>query len=107
MTGSEIAQAVLLSVGVAATMLCCLGILVMRDAYDRLHFLSGIGTLGPVAIVAAVIVEEGLSSGGLKALVVLVALAFTGPVMTHAIARAARIRERGDTRSRPEERTSR
>jgi multicomponent Na+:H+ antiporter subunit G len=107
MTGSEIAQSVLLTLGVATTLLCCFGILVMRDAYDRLHFLSGIGTLGPVAIVAAVIVEEGLSSGGLKALVVLATLLITGPVMTHAIARAARIRERGHTRARPEEQASR
>ena len=106
MTGRMIAEVVLLSVGVAATLLCCLGIVVMRDTYDRLHFLSGIGTLGPVAIAAAVIVEEGLSSAGLKAVVVLAALVFTGPVLTHAIARAARIRERATSRSR-EERSSR
>jgi multicomponent Na+:H+ antiporter subunit G len=107
MTGPEIAELVLLSVGVVATLVCCLGIVVMRDTYDRLHFLSGIGTLGPVAIVAAVIVEEGLSAGGLKALVVLAALVFSGPVLTHAIARAARIREGGAPRTGTGDRTSR
>jgi multicomponent Na+:H+ antiporter subunit G len=100
LTGPEVAEAVLLSIGIVATLICCVGIVVMRDTYDRLHFLSGIGTVGPAAIVAAVIVEEGLSSGGLKALVVLAALLFTGPVLTHAIARAARIRERGHPRAK-------
>jgi monovalent cation/proton antiporter MnhG/PhaG subunit len=105
MTGSEVAEAVLLAIGTAATLVCCLGMLMMRNPYDRLHYLSAIGTVGPAAIVAAVLVEEGLSSGGLKALVVLAAVVVTGPVLTHAIARAARIRQHGHADSRPEERT--
>lgn len=93
MTGQEIAAAILLGFGVVASLLSCLGILVMRSAYDRLHYLAALGTVGPVAVVAAVLLQEGLSSGGLKALIVLAVLLVTGPVLTHATARAARIRE--------------
>jgi monovalent cation/proton antiporter MnhG/PhaG subunit len=75
----------------------------MRSTYDRLHYASAIGTVGPVAILAAVIVREGLSSGALKALVAVAAVAFAGPVLTHAIARAARIREGGDPERLPAE----
>jgi multicomponent Na+:H+ antiporter subunit G len=92
-TGGEIAAAILLGIGVVASLLSCLGILVMRSAYDRLHYLAALGTVGPVAVVAAVLVEEGFSSGGLKALIVLAVILVTGPVLTHATARAARIRE--------------
>jgi multicomponent Na+:H+ antiporter subunit G len=93
LTAQSIAAAILLGIGVVACLISCLGILAMRTAYDRLHYLAALGTVGPVAVVAAVVVEEGLSSGGLKALVVLAVILVTGPVLTHAIARAARIRE--------------
>jgi multicomponent Na+:H+ antiporter subunit G len=101
----ESVEAVLLVFGVATSLLCCLGIGIMRSAYDRLHFLSAMGTVGATAVVAGVLVEEGLSSGGLKAIIVLLALLVTGPVLTHAIARAAYIRERGRPARRPQGRT--
>lgn len=103
MTGKEIAVAILLAVGVGATLICCAGILVMRSTYDRLHYASAIGTVGPLAVLVAVGVEEGLSSGLLKALVAVGAVAVTGPVLTHAIARAARILEGGDPNRLPSE----
>jgi multicomponent Na+:H+ antiporter subunit G len=103
MSGTELAQAILLAVGVVATLVCCLGLLVMRSTYDRLHYASAIGTVGPSLILAAVVVEEGLSSGTLKALVAVMAVGVTGPVLTHAIARAARIRDGGDPNRLPSE----
>jgi monovalent cation/proton antiporter MnhG/PhaG subunit len=103
-TGREVAEAVALLIGAAAILLCCLGVGVARNVYDRLHFLSALGTVGAAAVVAAVVVKEGLSSAGLKAVVVLVATLVTGPVLTHAIARAARIREGGHPGRAPSER---
>jgi multicomponent Na+:H+ antiporter subunit G len=97
MTGSEIAVGILLTIGVAVTLCCCLGMVAVRSAFDRLHFLSAMGTIGPATIVAAVLVEAQLSAAGLKALVVLVATIVTGPVLTHAVARAANLRRSGRT----------
>jgi monovalent cation/proton antiporter MnhG/PhaG subunit len=84
---------VLLGLGVAAIVLSTLGVLVMRDALDRLHFTAPAATLAPVCFAAAVLVEEPLSSAGIKAVLVALVIVATTPVLSHATARAARIRQ--------------
>jgi multisubunit Na+/H+ antiporter MnhG subunit len=78
---------VLLTVGVVAELACCLGVLVMRSAADRLHFTSAGYTVGPFFIVAALIVREGLGSFGLDAIAVVLILFLPGPILVHATAR--------------------
>jgi multicomponent Na+:H+ antiporter subunit G len=86
---------VLLGLGVASIGLSTLGVLVMRDALDRLHFTAPAATLAPVCFAAAVLVEEPLSSAAVKAVLVALVIVVTTPVLSHATARAARIREEG------------
>jgi monovalent cation/proton antiporter MnhG/PhaG subunit len=86
---------VLLGVGVASVLISCLGVLVMREALDRLHYTAPASTVAPVLIAVAVLVEEPLSSAGIKAVMVAVLIVVTTPALTHATARAARIREHG------------
>ena len=95
MSAAEAAVAALLVLGVAATWLSCLGVLLMGDPYDRLHYTAPASALAPVLIAAAVVVEEGLSAAGVKALLIALVLVGTSPVLGHATARAARIREHG------------
>jgi monovalent cation/proton antiporter MnhG/PhaG subunit len=95
--------AVLLGFGVASVLLSCLGVLVMRDALDRLHFTAPAATIAPVLLAVAVLVEEPLSSAGLKAVLVALLLVITTPVLSHATARAVRIREHGRWRMLPHE----
>jgi multicomponent Na+:H+ antiporter subunit G len=95
LSAAGLAVAALLALGVAVTWLSCLGVLVMRDPYDRLHYTAPASALAPVLIAAAVVVEEGLSAAGIKALLVALVLVGTNPVLGHATARAARIREYG------------
>jgi multicomponent Na+:H+ antiporter subunit G len=90
--------AALLVVGVGVTLVSCVGVLVMRDAYDRLHFTAPATTVAPLAIAAAIVLEESFSAAGIKALLVALVLLVTNPVLTHATARAARIREFGEWR---------
>jgi monovalent cation/proton antiporter MnhG/PhaG subunit len=90
-----VAVAVLLIVGVGVELACCLGVLVMRDAYDKLHYTAPATTVGSLAIALAVVVEESLSQAGIKALLVFGALLVANPVLTHATARAARVRQYG------------
>ena len=49
------------------------------------------------------LVEEPLSSAGIKAVLVALTMVATGPVLIHATSRAARIRERGRWVVLPEE----
>ena len=103
MTIQEIGTAILLIAGVGILLICCVGIWVSRDTYDQLHFAGPAASVAPVAIAGAVILEESLSQAGVKALLVAAVIGLTGPVLTHATGRAARIREHGHFVALPEE----
>jgi len=65
----------------------------MRHALDRLHFTAPAATFAPVCFAAAVLVEEPLSAAGVKSVLVALIILLTTPVLSHATARAARIRK--------------
>ena len=101
MSARQVAVAALLTLGVGVELVCCVGVLVVRDAYDKLHYTAPATTVGSLAIAAAVVVSESLSQAGIKALLVFLALLVTNPVLTHATARAARVRQLGTWRQGP------
>ena len=94
MSITSIAVVVLLVVGVAVELACCLGVLVMDVAYDKLHYLGPAAIVGPLAVAAAVVVRESLSQAGIKALLTAGLLIVASPVLAHATARALYIRQR-------------
>lgn len=77
----------------------------MRNAFDRLHYASAAGTLGPVLIGLAVVLHRKLDSGGIETLVTVLLLFLAGPAVTIATARAARRIDYGGTTPLPEERS--
>ena len=84
----------LLVLGVGIQLVCALGLLVFRGPFERLHLQGPSGGLGALAIAVAVALDTPLKEGGVKALLVGGVLLVTGPVLTHAISRAAMLRER-------------
>jgi multicomponent Na+:H+ antiporter subunit G len=80
-------SAALVVAGVLALAFSCLGVLVGRGALARLHYASA-SILGAVLVAAAVLVRDGASLIGVKAVLVAAFLAATGPVLSHATARA-------------------
>jgi multisubunit Na+/H+ antiporter MnhG subunit len=78
---------VLVGAGVTVQAFACLGVLLMRDALDRLHYV-GVSTVGIACLCAAVVVAEGPSLIGLKAVLTAAFLLVTGPVLAHVTARA-------------------
>lgn len=102
----EVVVVVLLAGGVALELACCLGVLVMRGPYDRLHY-AGAASFGAVLLAVAVVAQEGFSLVGNKALLLAAFLLVSSPVLVHATGRAARIRERGDLRVAPSEEVER
>jgi monovalent cation/proton antiporter MnhG/PhaG subunit len=92
---TEVIVAVLLALGVASVLLSCAGLVAMRTPLDRLHFAAPASTIAPVLIAAAVLVEEPLSPAGIKAVIVALLIAVTTPVLSHATARAERVRRHG------------
>ena len=85
----------LLVVGVAVEIFCSVGVLVMRSAYARLHYAAPAG-LGALLLAIAILLREGFSLIGDKALLIAVFVILSAPVLSHVTARAARIRELGD-----------
>jgi monovalent cation/proton antiporter MnhG/PhaG subunit len=84
----------LVSFGVLVELGCCVGVFVMRDAYDKLHYTGPAAIVGPVAFAGAILVQEGVSQAGIKAVLVAVLLIVANPVLTHATGRALYIRQR-------------
>lgn len=89
----DVAVTLLLFAGVALQLFCCVGVLVMRGALERLHF-AGATTLGVLLIGAAVVVRDSFSLIGSRAILVGVFTLVGSPVLTHATARALHERAR-------------
>jgi multisubunit Na+/H+ antiporter MnhG subunit len=93
---------VLLIAGVGVEAVCCLGLVVLRDALDRLHCASAVG-FGAALVAAAVVVQDSFSLIGNKAAALGLAILLANPLVIHATARTARMRTVGDWRLRPHE----
>jgi monovalent cation/proton antiporter MnhG/PhaG subunit len=94
---SHVIATVLLALGVLLELFAVLGIVVMRDAFDRLHYV-GLAGYGALLIAVAILVRESWSLIGDKALATGAVLLLIGPVLVHATARSFRTRKRGDWR---------
>jgi multisubunit Na+/H+ antiporter MnhG subunit len=102
MTFRQVVVVVLLFAGVGVQVLCCLGLLLLRDAFDRLHCAGAVG-FGGALICASIVVRDSFSLMGNKAAAIAVLLLFANPVLVHVTARMARIRAFGDWRVAPGE----
>jgi len=83
----------LLVTGVAVQLAACLGLILARTTFDRLHVVAPAAVVGAPLVCASVLVNESFSQGGVHAILVAAILIGVGPVITHATARAARLRE--------------
>jgi multisubunit Na+/H+ antiporter MnhG subunit len=91
--------------GVALQLACCLGFVVLRNAIDRLHFAGAATVAGPTLVAAAVCVQEGVfTTNGLNSIATALLLALLGGGLGVATARAIRLRDRGTVESTPAER---
>jgi multisubunit Na+/H+ antiporter MnhG subunit len=97
----HVAASVLLAAGGSLELLAVLGLVLMRNAYDRLHYL-GLAGYGALLVAAAIVVRESFSLIGDKALVTGALIALLGPIVAHVTARSLRIREHGDWRAQIE-----
>lgn len=66
------------------------GLLRMPDVFTRMHATSVSDTFGALLLLAGMILQAGFSLVTLKLVIIVAAILYTGPVATHALARAAR-----------------
>jgi monovalent cation/proton antiporter MnhG/PhaG subunit len=95
MTHHPIITGALLAVAVALAIVCSIGVLVMRDAYQRLHFSAPVVTISMLLITIAVFIEEPDSQARIKVVLIFVLLLLMNSILSHATARAIRIRQVG------------
>jgi monovalent cation/proton antiporter MnhG/PhaG subunit len=96
-TVGHVIATVLLIAGVALEVLAVIGVVAMRDVYDRLHFV-GLAGYGTLLVGVAILVRASFSLLGDKALAIGVLIVLFGPVLVHTTARSFRTRQRGDWR---------
>jgi multisubunit Na+/H+ antiporter MnhG subunit len=97
-TAQQVVADVLLGLAVAIVLASSVGILVMRDAYQKLHYVTPITVLAPLAVGLAVLAQSGWSVSSAETWLAVLFLLIGGPFLSHATIRAARIREHGDWR---------
>lgn len=95
MTAHAIILDVLLGLAVLACWLGVIGMLRMPHPTQALQYLTLPATIGMGAVTAAMFVETGLSSAAFKTLLIAVVLLAINAVVTHATARAFRVRHLG------------
>lgn len=86
------AIAILLTFAAAVCLLSCMGLVLMKKFYNKLHYLAPPAILGTLAVAAAIALAEGWNGATLKAALVLVVMVISNPVLTHAAARACYLR---------------
>lgn len=85
----DIPSWVLMVAGSAFYVIGAVGILRMPDLFTRMHAASVCDTFGAGLLLLGMMLQAGLTLVTFKLLVILLLLFFTGPVATHALARAA------------------
>lgn len=87
--------AVLLAAGVATELICAVGVVLARDAFDRLHLVGPAAVVGTAFIVAAVALDAHTGSHVARVVATGAVLWLSSPFLTRATARALRIRRTG------------
>ena len=80
---------VLLLAGSAFSLIGAIGIIRLPDVFTRMHGAGMIETFGVGLILAALMVQAGLTLVTVKLILIVAFLFFTNPAATHALAQAA------------------
>jgi multisubunit Na+/H+ antiporter MnhG subunit len=94
----QIVTDVLLALAVLVVAASAVGVLAMRDAAQRLHFVTPAAVVAPVLVAVAIFVRQGLDENTGETLVALFFMVVAGPYLSHATIRAIRVCEHGDWR---------
>jgi multisubunit Na+/H+ antiporter MnhG subunit len=96
----DIVADILLGLAVLVVLGASVGVLVMRDAYQKLHFVTPAALVAPALVALAIFVQMGLYENTGETFVALLFMVIAGPYLSHATIRAIRVREKGDWRLR-------
>lgn len=97
----DVFSGILLGLAVAIVLASAVGVLVMRDAYQKLHFVTPAAMAAPLLVALAIMVQHGVYENTGESFLALLFMMIVSPFISHATMRAIRIREKGDWRPQP------
>ncbi|MBN2380426.1 Na+/H+ antiporter subunit G [candidate division WOR-3 bacterium] len=80
---------IVIAVGVLFDLLGAIGLVRLPDVYNRLQSATKSVTLGTLGIMIGILIVEGFTSIGIKAIICGVFLLLTAPVSAHALSRGS------------------
>jgi len=95
---AEVAADVFLALAVLVVFISAVGVLVMGNVYDKLHFVSPAAIVAPIFIAIAILIRQGVDENSVQTWLAVGFMVVAGPFLTHATIRAAQVRETGDWR---------
>ncbi|MCC2508370.1 monovalent cation/H(+) antiporter subunit G [Methanimicrococcus blatticola] len=75
--------------GVFDVLVGMIGLIRLPDIYNRLHATTKIATTGAFFVLLSILIQDGFTAFGLKAIAIAIFLLMTAPVAGHAMGRAA------------------
>jgi len=94
----DVVSDLLLVLAVLIVLGASVGLLVMRDAYQKLHFVTPAALVAPALVALAILVQVGVYENTGETFLALLLMIIAGPFLSHATIRAIRVREKGDWR---------
>lgn len=85
----NIVSIILIVSGVFFMLVGSIGLLRLPDFYSRTHAVSKSDTLGIILVISGLIIFEGLTINSFKLAFIVLFVALSNPIGTHALARAA------------------
>lgn len=89
---------IFLALAVLVTLGSSLGVAAMRDVYQKVHYVTPAALVAPLCVALAIMIQKGWYENTTQTYLALFFMAITGPFLSHATMRAARVRETGDWR---------
>ena len=86
---------ILIALAVFTSLVGALGVWLMRDAYQKLHYITLPCSISAWLIAGAVLIAEKQKMAGLKTVLIALVLFFMNAVVTQATARAGWVRSEG------------
>jgi multicomponent Na+:H+ antiporter subunit G len=76
-------------IGIIFMLVGSIGIIRLPDFYSRTHSTSKSDTLGIIFVILGLVIYEGFTQSSFKLILVVLFIALSNPIGTHALARAA------------------
>jgi multisubunit Na+/H+ antiporter MnhG subunit len=94
----DVISDILLGLAVVIVLGASVGVLVMRDAYQKLHYVAPAAMVAPFLVALAILVQVGAYENTGETFLACALMVIAGPFLSHATMRAIRVREKGDWR---------